>query len=258
MKGLGMKMKRRAATAVFTGAFAAAVFYVIFAVGCTFVPSDASFLGVVLRGFAEVCASFGGICALKLMRERFSPVGSESEISDGIEASAVERNVSGGDGRNIGSIAGSGNCDNAINHVNGRVKLTRFIYGPVTACVLFGANIIYSSYVYGNSEAPKLPLAVMILILGISVPFAEEIFFRGYLLRYFGEQNLTPTVSLLISSALFALIHDVRVMPFAFFAGLCLGICSLTGGRNGFIISFTAHGLYNTVLCIIAAAESAV
>ena len=221
----------RKRNAVLSAILACAVFYVIFAVGAAFAP-DGKLESAVLA-LAELCASFGGICAMRCMKSRFIPAenGAESEVLSDIE---VHSNTE------IGEKA-----------VFYRVGSAVFA-GTVCAVVLFCGNLLYSRYVYGSSAAPDLPFGASLLILGLIVPLAEEVFFRGCVLTSLTDAGISPTASVILSSAAFAAIHDVRVMPFAFFAGVCLAVTSRACGKGSVIPSFTAHALYNTVLCVIS------
>ena len=66
------------------------------------------------------------------------------------------------------------------------------------------------------------------LAIGLLAPLAEEIVFRGAILRSLLEKPLTthlsPLTSIIISALLFALVHmNPAQMPYAFIAGLLLG-----------------------------------
>ena len=66
------------------------------------------------------------------------------------------------------------------------------------------------------------------LAIGLLAPLAEEIVFRGAILRSLLEKPLTthhsPLTAIIISALLFALVHmNPAQMPYAFIAGLLLG-----------------------------------
>ena len=74
-------MKQKSLTVV-SGILGAAVFYVIYAAICGFIPSDTSQSAILLRALAEMCAAFGGICTLMLMGKSLVPTDSEGEFAD--------------------------------------------------------------------------------------------------------------------------------------------------------------------------------
>ena len=219
-------MKQKSLTVV-SGILGAAVFYVIYAAICGFIPSDTSQSAILLRALAEMCAAFGGICTLMLMGKSLVPTDSEGEFADEPSVCMEEKQ----------------NKTKSI--VRGAVSAV------ICAAILFGGNLLYSRYVYGNENAPEISLPVAIAVIGILVPISEEIFFRGCLSAYMTDRGVSRTAVIITSAASFALIHDVKVMPFAFFAGVCLGFCSVSAGKRGYIISFAAHSLYNTTLCVV-------
>lgn len=216
---------------VLSAILACAVFYVIFAVGAVFAPEEK--WGSVILALAEVCASFGGICAMRYMKSRFVPA-----------EDAAEREV---------LTDGEMHSNTEIGEKTVFYRVFSAIFaGIVCAVVLFCGNLLYSRYVYGSSTAPDLPFGVMLLFLGLIVPLAEESFFRGCILTSLTDAGISPTASVILSSAAFAAIHDVRVMPFAFFAGVCLAVTSRACGKGSVIPCFTAHALYNIALCVIS------
>ena len=61
-------------------------------------------------------------------------------------------------------------------------------------------------------------------VVGLFAPLVEEIVFRGAILRELLRWNSKPWVGIVISAALFALIHmNPAQMPHAFLIGLLLG-----------------------------------
>ncbi|MBR6807141.1 MAG: CPBP family intramembrane metalloprotease [Clostridia bacterium] len=217
---------RRASLSVVTALFGAAVFYVVYATLCAAATGSGDVVSAVIGAVAEACAAFGGVCTLSLTGKAFIPADSENSAdSEDVKVPS--------------SRAGKAFVVNAF-------------CAFICAALLFGGNLLYSAFVYGSDAAPHLPLGLSIPLMGIVVPISEEIFFRGHLLTHLTSRGVSRTVSVVTSSAAFALIHDLRIMPFAFFAGLCLGWCSVICGKRGYLASFAAHGIYNTALLIIA------
>ena len=62
------------------------------------------------------------------------------------------------------------------------------------------------------------------LAIGLLAPFAEELVFRGAILRSLLSSRLSPLIAIIISAFFFALIHmNPAQMPHAFLIGLLLG-----------------------------------
>ena len=62
------------------------------------------------------------------------------------------------------------------------------------------------------------------LVVGLLAPFAEELVFRGAILRALLRWKRNPWIGIVISAALFALIHmNPAQMPHAFLIGILLG-----------------------------------
>lgn len=216
--------------------FSCAAFYVIFAAGCAFVQGRGDTVSIAVTSLSEICAAFGGACTLRYLSSR---------LLDSVEG--TESELAASDGEQVGVRDETFRLTSAV-----RIAVS----GIVCAAVLFFGNLLYSRYIYGSSEAPSADPAVSVIFLGLLVPLAEEIFFRGCIKPHLEDSGFSATVSILVSSAAFALIHSPGVMPFAFFAGICLGICARERGKRGIASSFTAHAVYNTSLCILAAIQT--
>jgi len=82
------------------------------------------------------------------------------------------------------------------------------------------------------------------------VPLAEELFFRGYLMRRLGRGGWAmPLVAVAISAGLFALLHERWLLALA--AGLIYGALVLRSGRVTDAVQ--AHALSNAVIALAAA-----
>ena len=113
----------------------------------------------------------------------------------------------------------------------------------------------------GPSGIEQLPLTVLFLV--ILAPFAEELMFRGLLLDWL-RQKLAAWPAILISSLIFALLHDNHLMtgPIGwveladrFLMGVGASILALRGQslRGSFVI----HGANNMIVCITSALTEA-
>ena len=65
-------------------------------------------------------------------------------------------------------------------------------------------------------------VALGILVMAILVPLIEEITHRGYVQTFLEQRGVV--VSILLSAAVFAVIHDLSSWPFTFIAGIVLGV----------------------------------
>ena len=88
--------------------------------------------------------------------------------------------------------------------------------------------------------------------VGLLAPFAEEVVFRGAVLRQLLTTRLTPLAAVSVSALLFALAHlNPAQMPHAFLVGLLLGWMYW---RTGSILPGMAyHWANNSVAYLIAA-----
>ncbi|MFN3974311.1 MAG: lysostaphin resistance A-like protein [Dehalococcoidia bacterium] len=124
---------------------------------------------------------------------------------------------------------------------------------------IFGFTLLYTLAVqrlgYTHLLPPPTPAALreaqgleVLLVVGIVVvlaPLAEEVFFRGFLLTGLSHR-FTPSGALVVSSALFAVLHGaVGLMVPVFFAGLVLGLLYLRSGS--LLVPWMAHALQNAL-----------
>lgn len=76
-------------------------------------------------------------------------------------------------------------------------------------------------------------IAVLVLVVCIGAPFAEELFFRGLLLRAL-EKRWAPGVALVVSTLVFALSHFQGVqLPALVLFGAVAGYLAVRTGRLG-------------------------
>jgi len=93
-----------------------------------------------------------------------------------------------------------------------------------------------------------LGVAVFVVFVVIAAPIAEELAFRGLLLRAL-EQLLSPIVALLISSVVFAAVHfQVVQFPGLLVFGLVAG--ALAQRTRGLMAPIAAHMAFNAVAAV--------
>ena len=93
-------------------------------------------------------------------------------------------------------------------------------------------------------------LVIAFVLVGIRVPIAEEIFFRGFAMSGV-EDRFGATMAVVLSSALFALAHlDIASLAPTFILGLALGWVYLRT-RSIWPCIFV-HGLHNTTALVVA------
>ncbi len=95
----------------------------------------------------------------------------------------------------------------------------------------------------------------VIAVVGIGAPFAEEIFFRGLLLRSV-SQRLGPVAAVVTSSVVFAASHfQIVQFPGLLVAGLTFAGLAVRSGRLGLAISCHAGFNLAAVVGLIVAAN---
>ncbi|WP_405117373.1 exosortase E/protease, VPEID-CTERM system [Phaeobacter sp. BS23] len=106
----------------------------------------------------------------------------------------------------------------------------------------------------GTDERDVLWVGTRLLGTIVLVPIIEELFFRGYLLRRMAGQGqiLRAVVALLITSALFGLMHDRFALGMA--AGAIFGALYLRGG--GLAAAILAHMVANALIAYVAFATA--
>ena len=115
---------------------------------------------------------------------------------------------------------------------------------PIFGALTLGANLLSSriTVALGGTLPDVVPTLPLFLGAVLIAPIAEELLFRGLLLRLlsgFGEGW-----AILLSALLFALAHgDLFQAPYALVAGVLLGYTATLGG--GLFYPFAFHFLYN-------------
>lgn len=99
-----------------------------------------------------------------------------------------------------------------------------------------------------DKATDNLGAVLFLVIVGIGAPIAEEIFFRGLLLRAM-EKTFGTTVAVIGSSALFAATHFQFIQfPALFMAGLVFALLVVRTGRLGAAI--IGHMAFNLVTAV--------
>ena len=119
-----------------------------------------------------------------------------------------------------------------------------WLFFPIFGALTLGANLLSSQLTVALDGTLPVVTPTVSLFLGAVViaPIAEELLFRGLLLRLFsgfGEGR-----AILLSALLFALAHgDLFQLPYALVAGVLLGYTATLGGGAFYPLVF--HFLYN-------------
>ncbi|QTD37146.1 CPBP family intramembrane metalloprotease [Polaribacter batillariae] len=106
-----------------------------------------------------------------------------------------------------------------------------------------------------RGNIPMLLIALM--ISWITAAFAEEIIWRGYILKniakLLGDKNYSWIISLIITSSLFGLLHFVQG-PIGIIqtgiVGLIFGLIFIVNGKNNLWMNILIHGIIDTISMI--------
>jgi membrane protease YdiL (CAAX protease family) len=102
--------------------------------------------------------------------------------------------------------------------------------------------------ILGNTDSPWVKAAIVVIAVG-AAPAAEEMFFRGCIQTFLRYAFGRPWLAVLITAALFAMIHPSWTRPPIFFLGICLGyVYERTGNLWA---SITLHALFNLSSIVI-------
>ena len=97
-------------------------------------------------------------------------------------------------------------------------------------------------------EASEISIAILAFTVAIITPFAEELLFRGFILGML-MKRYSDTQAIVISSAIFAIVHEPIAMGLAFGGGLLYGWARV---RTGSILpGMIAHAIWNGFITII-------
>ena len=91
---------------------------------------------------------------------------------------------------------------------------------------------------------------MLVFLVVIGAPLAEEVFYRGLLLRSLRKRGLGTVAAVLISSAVFALSHFQAIqLPALFVFGLVAAMLAVKTGRLG--PSIWAHVGFNLTSVVV-------
>jgi len=117
------------------------------------------------------------------------------------------------------------------------------------ATAALGRPIVPEFMVHTYRTAGFLPLLLVALL--VVAPLVEETFFRGFLLKGLAESRAGPAVAVVLTSALWAVIHlqyDWFGMAAIFVAGLLLGTVRLRTGSTW--LAVLLHALMNATATV--------
>lgn len=100
----------------------------------------------------------------------------------------------------------------------------------------------------GGSALSPRDLSLLIILVAIIAPIAEELFFRGMLYPLL-RQRWSPTVAIVVNGLLFAVIHFIPILlPGLFFVGIVL---AWVRERSGSLIPcMLIHALQNAIVLL--------
>ena len=93
-----------------------------------------------------------------------------------------------------------------------------------------------------------LKYIAVFVVAALITPIKEELLFRGFVLRFFEAKYAKAWLGLLISSAVFGLMHlDYPI------AGVTMGLVfgALYLKTNSLVVPIVAHFIWNTYVCLI-------
>ena len=108
-------------------------------------------------------------------------------------------------------------------------------------------NTDISDVAYKQMLAEPLSAMIMVLISCIIAPVAEELLFRGILLKALSS-HLPQSHALLWSALLFAVLHPISFFPLVLILGLCLGLIYMR--TKNLMAPIMAHMLWNVFTLI--------
>ena len=132
----------------------------------------------------------------------------------------------------------------------------------VTAGLLFGVsflalNVLVQALIPFHPDDSALeaavlgaPLPILILVLGVAAPIAEELIFRGVLMPAFA-QRFGTRIAIVVSALVFSLYHlsPPQLIP-AFISGLALG--ALATRTRSLVPGMIAHAANNLLVLALA------
>lgn len=134
--------------------------------------------------------------------------------------------------------------------------------GLLASLVVFGAAAVFLAiYLRVTGDVPTSAVGdaaqgagaawqvLSLALLSLAAPFVEELHFRGMWWSALRRRGLRPWPTLLVTSALFALVHlEPERAPLLFAAGLAAGFVRMLTGRLG--PAFVTHFIINALAAI--------
>lgn len=110
---------------------------------------------------------------------------------------------------------------------------------------------------FSTLKGNEVMLTLMILSSWITAGFAEEIIWRGYVMKsialLLGNKDFSWIISLIVSSVLFGLLHfyqgPIGILQTGI-AGLFFGIIYILNGKKNLWMNIIIHGLIDTISMI--------
>lgn len=90
------------------------------------------------------------------------------------------------------------------------------------------------------------PVSVLFITIGLVVPIVEELIFRGFFMRAIKVYS-NPLTAVVLSSILFAMVHQPAAMPGAFICGVIL---AFTAVKHGLMVSMISHSVNNLIVLL--------
>jgi uncharacterized protein len=120
----------------------------------------------------------------------------------------------------------------------------------VVARLILGHAPVQPEQIPSSVEGPSLLLSAIVVV--VAAPIGEEVFFRGFLFQGLRQRfPLWPAV--LISAAVFALVHWSPLLIFALFP-VGIGLALIYEHRRSLLSSIVAHAVFNLVGILVIVA----
>lgn len=107
---------------------------------------------------------------------------------------------------------------------------------------------VYLAFVEKLRPDSLLAFGSVLVALGVAVPLAEELIFRGLLQRIL-QRHSGPVLSVLLVAFLFGAVHPLYSIPGVIVLGIFFGTLAITLGNLGYAI--LAHAVWNIANLIV-------
>jgi membrane protease YdiL (CAAX protease family) len=144
-----------------------------------------------------------------------------------------------------------------LKHEKFNLKLKDFGLSVIYGLCIFFIGTVYSIIIQYFSLVHSIPehdilksgnLHIILPILVILVPLAEEFFFRGFLVRYL-QFKISFLNSLIFAAFLFSIVHPFIYFFPVFFSGIIFGLISRQD--RGLVKAVIAHGTNNLITMLV-------